>query len=110
MKLFYTIIVCLVLTVFVRAADSTAISSDTAANDNFQRFSVLPFGAYTEETKIQYGAVFVGKDFACARLPIESAEDRAALRAASPALPRVLLNFKRLAADLFDPDANLDVF
>ena len=59
MKLFYTIIVCLVLTVFVRAADSTAISSDTAANDNFQRFSVLPFGAYTEETKIQYGAVFV---------------------------------------------------
>ncbi|SHK33015.1 Surface antigen [Fibrobacter sp. UWT2] len=45
MKLFYTIIVCLALSVF--------------AQDNFQRFSVLPFGAYTEETKIQYGAVFV---------------------------------------------------
>ena len=29
MKLFYTIIVCLVLTVFARAADSTAVSSDT---------------------------------------------------------------------------------
>ena len=59
MKLFNTIIVCLVLTVFVRAADSTAVSSDTTTRDNFQRFSVLPFGAYTEETKIQYGAVFV---------------------------------------------------
>lgn len=29
------------------------------AKDRFQRFSVLPFGAYTEETKIQYGTVFV---------------------------------------------------
>lgn len=59
MKLFNTIIVCLALSVFAHAADSTAVSSDTATNDNFQRFSVLPFGAYTEETKIQYGAVFV---------------------------------------------------
>ena len=59
MKLFNTIIVCLALSVFAYAADSTAVSSDTATNDNFQRFSVLPFGAYTEETKIQYGAVFV---------------------------------------------------
>ena len=59
MKLFNTIIVCIALTVFARAADSTAVSSDSAVNDNFQRFSILPFGAYTEETKIQYGAVFV---------------------------------------------------
>ena len=36
-----------------------ALFSASHAQDNFQRFSVLPFGAYTEETKIQYGAVFV---------------------------------------------------
>ncbi len=35
------------------------LSVPLRAQDHFQRFSVLPFGAYTEETKIQYGAVFV---------------------------------------------------
>ena len=37
----------------------TGLLSPLWAQDDFQRFSVLPFGAYTEETKIQYGAVFV---------------------------------------------------
>ena len=35
------------------------LTSTCLAQEHFQRYSVLPFGAYTEETKIQYGAVFV---------------------------------------------------
>lgn len=65
MKFVYAIIASLALAVCAHAQDSTAATSDsskndtTFAHDDFQRFSVLPFGAYTEETKIQYGAVFV---------------------------------------------------
>jgi len=47
MKFVYAIIASLVFAICAHA------------QDEFQRFSVLPFGAYTEETKIQYGAVFV---------------------------------------------------
>ena len=35
------------------------LTSTCLAQEHFQRYSVLPFAAYTEETKIQYGAVFV---------------------------------------------------
>lgn len=45
------IIVGLVLAILAHAQDGS--------QEHFQRFSVLPFGAYTEETRIQYGAVFV---------------------------------------------------
>ena len=44
---------------FVAMLLLASAASHSFAQDHFQRYSLLPFGAYTEETKIQYGAVFV---------------------------------------------------
>lgn len=58
MRFVHAIIASLAFCICAKAADSgTPGSADQ--DDHFQRFSLLPFGAYTEETKIQYGAVFV---------------------------------------------------
>lgn len=59
MKFVYAIIACLTLAIFAHAADSTIVSRDSTDKDNFQRFSVLPFAAYSEETKLQYGGIFI---------------------------------------------------
>lgn len=52
MKLVRGIMVCLLLSIFARAQDESA-------PEHFQRFSVMPVIAYSEETELEYGGLLV---------------------------------------------------
>ena len=52
MKLVRGIMVCLLLSIFARAQDESA-------PEHFQRFSVMPVVAYSEETELEYGGLLV---------------------------------------------------
>lgn len=44
---------------FLILAIIVTLSCNLFAQEHFQRFSVLPFAAYSEETKVQYGGLFI---------------------------------------------------
>ena len=52
MKFVRGIMVCLLLSIFARAQDD-------GAQEHFQRFSVMPVIAYSEETELEYGGLLV---------------------------------------------------